>query len=187
MNNNYQQKDHQDALVNTHFLLVTRLARYYRNKYSNALEMADLVSAGEEALVLASRTFDPSLGTPFSAYAAQSIKNAFKKAYKELQPVAFVRFQDESQYNALEEQLWSDYEHELERQDRINKVQDMVSHLNEKEQHLYKLRFVDDTTLQKMGAYFNVSHQAVDHRLHRMYNKLGAMLAPGVLSYLSSA
>ena len=172
MNNNHHQKDYQDALVKAHFSLVMKLARCCRNKYSNALEMADLISAGEEALVLASRAFNPSVGTPFGAYAAQSIKNAFKRAYKELQPVVFVRFQDAAQYDALEEQLWSDYEHELKRQDRIDKVRDMVSHLNEKDQHLYKLRFEDDITLQKMGAYYNVSHQAVDHRLHRMYNKI---------------
>ena len=203
MNNNYQsmidanvpsqsltlssRKDYQDALVTTHFPLVMKLARCCSKNYSNALELADLVSAGEEALVLASRTFDPSVGAPFGAYAAKSIKNAFKKAYKELHPVVFVRFQDAAQYDALEGQLWSDYEHELKRQNRIDEVRDLVGQLDDREHRLYELRFVDDMTLQEMGDYYETSHQAVDHRLHRMYNKLGVKLAPGDCSYRRSA
>ena len=181
------RKDYQDALVTAHFSLVMKLARCCSKNYSHALEMSDLVSAGEEALVLASRTFDPSVGVPFGAYAAKSIKNAFKKAYKELHPVVSVRFQDAAQYDALEGQLWSDYEYELKRQNRIDEVRDLVGQLDDREHRLYELRFVDDMTLQEMGAYYGVSHQAVDHRLHRMYNKLGVKLAPGDCSYRRSA
>ena len=181
------RNDYQDALVTAHFPLVMKLARCCQKNYSHALEMSDLVSAGEEALVLASRTFDPSVGAPFSAYAAKSIKNAFKKAYKELHPVVSVRFQDAAQYDALEGQLWSDYEYELKRQNRIDEVRDLVGQLDDREHRLYELRFVDDMTLQEMGAYYGVSHQAVDHRLHRMYNKLGVKLAPGDCSYRRSA
>ncbi len=181
------RKDYQDTLVTAHFPLVMKLAKCCWKNYSNALEMADLVSAGEEALVLASRTFDPSVGAPFGAYAAKSIKNAFKKAYKELHPVVFVRFQDAAQYDTLEGQLWSDYEHELKRWNRIDEVRDLVGQLNDKEHRLYELRFVDDMTLQEMGTYYETSHQAVDHRLHRMYNKLGVKLAPEDYSYRRSA
>ena len=181
------RKDYQDALVTAHFPLVMKLARCYSKNYSNALEMADLVSAGEEALVLASRTFDPSVGAPFDAYAAKSIKNAFKKTYKELHPVVFVRVQDAAQFDALEGELWSDYEHELKRQNRIDEVRDLVGQLADREHRLYELRFVDDMTLQEMGAYYGVSHQAVDHRLYRMYNKLGVKLAPRDYSYRRSA
>ena len=152
------RNDYQDALVTAHFPLVMKLARCCQKNYSHVLEMADLVSAGEEALVMASRKYDPSVGAPFVAYAAQLIKLAFKQAYKELHPVVFVRFQDAAQYDALEEQLWSDYEHETRRQDRINEVHDLVGQLNDKEYRLYELRFVDDMTLQEMGDYYETSH-----------------------------
>ena len=80
---------YQNHLVATHLPLVKKLACYvmlqFKNSYTLCLE--DLISAGDEALVLASRKFDPAKGIPFAAYARKAVENAMRNEIRRLLPV----------------------------------------------------------------------------------------------------
>lgn len=67
---------HPDVLAADHVPLVAHLVRELSARIPAAVDRDDLRSAGLVALVLAARSFDPTLGVPFTAYATTRIRGA---------------------------------------------------------------------------------------------------------------
>lgn len=184
---------YQDSLVSSHLSLVQKMAKIFLKKFTETcLEYDDLVSAGDEALVKASREYNPDRGVPFEAFAWCFIKNSFTKAYWELQPVKLnsknchsVKFMciDEIQGDGLESLLCMLDSYDIEREELVCAVTNVVSRLNYKERLLFKLRFEDGLTLKELGGIFHVSHQAVAKQVDRMLLKLKEMLVREVYGY----
>jgi RNA polymerase sigma factor FliA len=65
-----------EQLAVDHIPLVAHLVREVSGRIPASVDRDDLRSAGLVALVAASRAFDPDLGVPFPAYAAQRIRGA---------------------------------------------------------------------------------------------------------------
>ncbi|MDF1603587.1 sigma-70 family RNA polymerase sigma factor [Nocardioides sp. YIM 152315] len=65
-----------EQLAVDHIPLVAHLVREVSGRIPASVDRDDLRSAGLVALVAASRAFDPDLGVPFAAYAAQRIRGA---------------------------------------------------------------------------------------------------------------
>ena len=64
------------ALFEAHLHLVDVVARQLTKQIGPVLDLEDLVSYGQEGLLLAARRFDPSQGTPFRRYANYRIRGA---------------------------------------------------------------------------------------------------------------
>ncbi len=65
-----------ERLAEQHLALVAHLVREVSGRVPASVDRDDLRSAGLLALVTAARSFDPSVGTPFGAYAAVRIRGA---------------------------------------------------------------------------------------------------------------
>ena len=80
---------YQNYLASSHHSLVKTLARNIQSKFGNSYRVSlnDLISAGDEALVGASRAFNPDKGVPFGAYARTVIMRAMRKELFNLLPV----------------------------------------------------------------------------------------------------
>ncbi len=68
--------EQQRALVREHLPVVGYLVSEVMSRMPAHVHRDDLVSAGQLALVLAARGFDPTLGVPFGHYARQRIRGA---------------------------------------------------------------------------------------------------------------
>ena len=188
-------KAYQDYLVEAHLSLVERLAcnvmYNFKNSYTLCLE--DLISAGEEVLVIASRTFNPAKGVPFAAYARTAIENAMRSELRRLLPVNlksawktdFVSFNDskafddsvfnsdESEYpsSKLNEGLdwltnWDD--EEQYQQERLN---NFIKRLSPEDRDIVESYYgfnSDPLTFKQLGEQHNVSLQAVNKKEKRI-------------------
>lgn len=80
---------YQNYLATTHHSLVKPIARDIQSRFGNnyRVSLYDLISAGDEALVEASRAYNPDKGVPFGAFARMVIKHAMHKELFRLLPV----------------------------------------------------------------------------------------------------
>lgn len=80
---------YQNYLAASHHSLVKTLAHIIHGRFSNSYKVSpnDLISAGDEALVWASRAYNPDKGVPFRAYARTVIMRAMHKELFGLLPV----------------------------------------------------------------------------------------------------
>ncbi len=71
-------------LVEEHLALVARLARNVRGELDTTVPAEELEAYGHEALVVASRRWDPRRGVPFSSYARHRVRGAILDGIAEL-------------------------------------------------------------------------------------------------------
>lgn len=192
----------QNQLVATHLSLVKTLACYVMFKFENSYTLCldDLISAGDEALVLASRSFDPTKGVPFAAYARRAVVNAMHKEIFRLLPVNmksawrtdFTSFSygkafDDSVFNLGESE---DLEHNLlelneklgwfcnwndEEQDLQVRLRRVIDRLNPEDRNLIEDYFGfngEALTLRKLGEQRSITLQAVEKRKARILKQL---------------
>jgi RNA polymerase primary sigma factor len=76
-NNEVEQKKALETLILSNLRLVVKIAHDFRGC---GLPIADLISEGNIGLMRASKTFDPTLGSKFSTYAAWWIKQTMRRA-----------------------------------------------------------------------------------------------------------
>lgn len=195
---------YRDHLVATHLKLVEKLAQSVMSNFRNSytLCVSDLVSAGEEALVLASRTFDPIKGVAFGAYATKAIQHAMHNELRRLLPVdlktawntkdksfSYRTFFDDSVFNSEEDRepdLWKldeqNYRHgnwEEEEQYRQEGLKLALGCLNPQDRSLIENHYGfngDALTFAQLGEQHNVSFQAVAKKTKRVLNQLRADL-----------
>ena len=197
-----EEFDNSDQLVATHLSLVKTLACYVMFRFENSYTLCldDLISAGDEALVLASRSFDPTKGVPFAAYARRAVVNAMHKEVLRLLPVNmksawrtdFTSFSygkafDDSVFNLdeseclehnmlkLNENLgwlcnWNDEEQDL--QARLRRIIDRLAPEDRKLIEDYFGFNGEALTLKKLGEQRSITLQAVEKRKARIIRQL---------------
>jgi DNA-directed RNA polymerase specialized sigma subunit len=171
----------------------------FRNSYT--LCLSDLTSAGEEALVLASRAYNPAKEIPFGAYARKAIGHAIRNEIRNLLPIDlksawktdFISFSygkalddsvfnsDDSEYNpsALHEgRSWLCNWDEEERclQERVTGA---LGRLVPDDRSLVEDYFGfngDALTLEKLGEQRRVTLQAIGKRKKRILNQMHSEL-----------
>jgi RNA polymerase sigma factor (sigma-70 family) len=67
----------RNMLVVSHLRLVARMAKDFHYKSGKRLAIMDFIGWGNELLMDATKTYNPSDGTPFTAYIIQVLKNEF--------------------------------------------------------------------------------------------------------------
>jgi RNA polymerase primary sigma factor len=73
----------EDDLVSSHLPLVKWFARKFYTENKDFVDLDDLVGAGNEALVIAARRFEPARGYQFSTYAHWWIQNRMLKLIRD--------------------------------------------------------------------------------------------------------
>ena len=192
----------QNRLAEAHLPLVEKLACYLMNLFENSYTLCrqDLISAGEEALVRASRKFDPAKGVPFAAYAKKAIGNAMRLEIRKLLPIDlksawktdFTSFSygkafDDSVFNSSESGSpetnllklnenrswlcnWDEEEQRLKEQ-----LTDTLGRLPSDDKLLIEDYFGfngDALTLEKLGEQRRVTLQAIGKRKQRILKQL---------------
>ena len=173
-------------LVKRFLFLVEEQEAKFMNQFgdNNRLCEGDMASAGYEALLEAAQSFDPTCGLPFEPYARKAIKNAMQNELRELFPVdlkttwnkdGFV-YGDTFNSCGIDELPsrwccnWDDDECYLK-----ELLADAISRLSTSERTLIEARYGYDgeqMRLVDLGNLLNVSHQAIDKKLHRILQKL---------------
>lgn len=192
------KKAYQDYLVETNLQLVETLAYDvmfdFKNSYTLCLE--DLISAGNESLVLVSRTFDPAKGVPFGAYARKAIKRAMCNELRRLLPVDlksawktdYVSFSygkafDDSVFNPTDSD-GSEYDHSKlnenlnwlsnwddEEQYQQERLIESIKRLSPEDRDIVESHYGfngEPLTFKQMGEQRNVSFQAVNKKEKRI-------------------
>lgn len=194
-------KAYQDHLVEKHLYLVDQLAKTFMNKFesNNRLCEGDMHSVGYEALVLATRTYDPNEGKSFVSYAQTVIKNAMKGELLDLFPVDLKSSWKKDGFHYSEtfdstvfEDATADKrsnwlcDWEEERQSLLDSLSEAFKHLTPQERSLIEARFGfngQEMRLVDLGDQLHISHQAVDKRLHNILDKLLTLLNTGRTPY----
>ena len=192
------ERAYQDRLSTSHIQLVEKLAKKVLEQFNQSypLCLSDLISVGEEALVQASRSYDPSKGFPFGAYAKTVILNAMHNELRRLLPVdpksawnddgfCYGKHFDNSIFN-FDKGMDSDFS-------ELNEINDYFSNWNEEEQYmidrmtlimkrldpkdrdLIENRFGfkgEKMTLKQLGDRYNTSVQAVSKKEKRILRQL---------------
>ena len=177
---------YQTHLVKSSLYLVEEQEIQFMIHYgdNNRLCKGDMANAGYEALLAAARAYDPTSGLPFEPYARKAIRNAMHSELRDLFPVDLKTTwkRDDFVYgetfssSAIEESLpswccnWDDDESYLK-----ELLADAISQLSKEERKLIEARYGYDgeqMRLAELGNLLNVSHQAVDKKLHRILQKL---------------
>lgn len=184
-------------LVKSSLFLVEEQEAKFMNQFgdNNRLCKGDMASAGYEALLEAALSFDPTCGLPFEPYARKTIKNAMQNELRELFPVdlkttwnkdGFV-YGDTFNSSGIDELPsrwccnWDDDERYLK-----ELLADAISRLSESERTLIEARFGyngEQMRLVDLGNLLNVSHQAIDKKLHRILQKLRHLISDGYHPY----
>ena len=195
---------YRDYLVDTHLELVESLARSVMFKFKNSytLCVGDLISAGEEALVLASRSYDPAKGVAFCAYATRAIQHAMHNELRRMLPVdpktawntedkslGYKTFFDDSILNSSENpepDSWKLYEQgqwlnnwEEEEQYWKDCLTVALGRLDAKDRDLIEDYYGingEAMTLNQLGEQHEVSFQAVAKKKKRVLEQLRADL-----------
>ena len=197
------KKAYENHLVASHLHLVKQLActAWYNFRNSYTLCLSDLISAGEEALVIASRTYNPAKGVPFGAYVRKVIGHAISNEIRKLLPVdlksawktdylsfSYGKALDDSVFNADDSKYtsstlregrswlsnWDEEERCLE-----EKVADTLGRLDPDDRSLIEDYFGfngDALTLEKLGEQRRVTLQAVGKKKKRILNQMRSEL-----------
>jgi RNA polymerase sigma factor (sigma-70 family) len=175
-----------NMLVETHIDLVSRMAKQLMKKNANCdwLTEDDLLGAGFEALVAASRTYDAERNASFKTYAMTCIKNAMLAEIRNMFPIKvhnnglrtdLVR-SDEADGKAKLHELVNLLGYWESEQRRLKEtVAELMSHLSHDECWLLRCYYgFDDEamTLQGIANLLLVSPQAVHKRLKNVHDKL---------------
>jgi RNA polymerase sigma factor (sigma-70 family) len=175
-----------NMLVETHLGLVKAVAKYLmkNNQHCDWLTEDDLVGAGYEALVAASRAYDASREASFKTYASTCIRNAMLAEIRNMFPVKVNDSQlrtglirsDETDGAAELHELAGLLGHWESEQRRLKEtVAELMTHLSHDERWLLRCYYgFDDEpmTLQGIADLLLVSPQAVHKRMKRVHDKL---------------
>ena len=62
----------------------------------------------------------------------------------------------------------------VERNLQLENLRKAIAELDEQEQHLISLRYLDERTMEEIGKVFGISKMAVSKRLKKLHEKLGS-------------
>lgn len=201
----FSLKAYQDHLVVSNLYLVDQLAKTFMNKFesNNRLCDGDMHSVGYEALVHASRTYNPNDSKSFKSYAWTVIENAMKNELRDLFPVDLKTswqkdsfcysetFDDKALISSFSDKRnswlcnWED-----DQKDLLEALAMAFNRLNPKDRSLIEDRYGfngKEMKLIDLGDKHHVSHQAVDKKLHRILNKLYELLNTSSYTYKKCA
>lgn len=194
-------KAYQDHLVESHLYLVDRLAKSFMNKFesNNRLCDGDMHSVGYEALVRASRTYNPFNDRTFKSYAWTVIENAMKCELRDLFPVDLKTSWQKDSFNyseTFDDKALTDNSSDKrsnwlcnwddDQKDLLEALALAFNRLNPQDRSLIEDRYgfnSEEMKLIDLGDKHHVSHQAVDKKLHRILNKLHELLNTGSYTY----
>lgn len=196
----------QSKLIQVNYDLVGILARKLsmRCQKCSWVTVDDLVSAGDEALVKATQSYDPSREANFRTYASHCIWNEMLAEIKCLFPVKMSDKQRESvsivRYDAYDSD-WDcpnpsffdkiqakgmhynwDWEHECQ----LEKLNRAVSKLESKDQALVYRRYGyegEPMTFKQIATLEQVTPQAVCKQLNGVHNKLREQVLDDQISF----
>ena len=172
-------------LAEQHLNLVYRLGTSLMKKNNNPrLELNDLTDTGYAALLNACEHFDESMGVPFEHYASRTIRRAMIKHIKENVSCKIVTL-DEAISLDCSCCDWSAENNYL-----LELLKEAMNTLTLSERQLVESRFGFDNKelkLRELGAQMNISLQAVDKKLKRIYIKLRRYLDEHRYTYSNCA
>ena len=196
----------QSQLIQANYDLVGILARKLIKRYQKCswVTVDDLVSAGDEALVNATQSYDPSRGANFRTHASHCIWNDMLAEIRSLFPVKMSDKQRESvsivRYDAYDFDWDSpnpsffdkiqakgmycnwDWEHECQ----LEKLNRAVSKLESKDQTLVYRRYGykgEPMTYKQIATLEQVTPQAVCKQLNGVHNKLREQVLDEQISF----
>ena len=174
------------SLAEQHLNLVSRqresLLRKNWNNYR--LQANDLTDAGYAALLDSCEHYDDTKGIPFEHYAARAVRRAMIKHIREIAP---------NNMATLDEAISTDRsccDWRFENEYLLELLKEAMNTLTPEERQLVESRFgFDDKPmkLRELGNKMNISLQAVDKRLKRIYDKLHRYLDQYQFTYSNCA
>lgn len=157
------------VLYNQRFL-VNRALEFHKN--CPALDLEDIISAGNCGLIEAVKKFKPDLGNRFTTYAAYHIKNRIyeyaEKAHTTYTNEAMIL--DEPVSNSLEgsenlEDYLCTYEEDFDKNLQKQELYQALMELSQKERDVLCSHFgafgYKEATLQEIGEKYNITKQRV--------------------------
>lgn len=177
---------HNYTLAEQHLNLVSsqRDSLLKKNWFNRKIEANDLTDTGYAALLDACEHFDVSRGIPFEHYASRAIHHAMVKHIKSVSSVDFITL-DEA---ICEDRSACDWRFENEY--LLELLREAMGTLTPEERHLVECRYGFENRpmkLREMGAYMNISLQAVDKKLKRILDKLRQYLDENHYTYNNCA
>lgn len=196
----------QSQLIQANYDLVGILARKLnmRCQKNSWVTVDDLVSAGDEALVKATQSYDPSRGASFRTHASHCIWNDMLAEIRSLFPVKMSDKQRESvsivRHDAYDSDWDSpnpsffdkiqakgmycnwDWEHECQ----LEKLNRAVAKLEPKDQNLVYRRYgykSEPMTYKQIATLEQVTPQAVCKQLNGVHNKLREQVLDEQISF----
>ena len=157
------------AEQNLHLVSRQRESLLRKNWNNYRLQSNDLTDVGYAALLDSCEHYDESMGIPFEHYAARTIRRAMIKHIHEIAPNNITTIDEAISLD----RSCCDWSSENEYLKEL--LKEAMNSLSPEERQLVESRFGFDKKplkLRELGAERNISLQAVDKQLKRIYAKL---------------
>lgn len=172
------------AEKNLHLVSRQRESLLRKNWNNYRLQANDLTDAGYAALLDACEHYNDSMGIPFEHYASRIIHRTMIKHIHEIAPNNIASLDEAISWDR------SCCDWRLENEYLLELLKEAMNTLTPEERQLVESRFGFDNKpmkLRELGEKMNISLQAVDRKLKRIYDKLHRYLDQYQYTYSNCA
>ena len=166
-----------------HFSLVKRTAFHLKSRVPPNIDLDDLIQAGLEGLVQASKSYDSTKNVTFEGFAKVRIKGAMldevrRLSYATRTTVSLKREQSEVSSDSNQGIIGEDIdessnpEDQVDRDETLSILQALIAELPERTQLVLNLYYVEELNLKEIAAVLSISEGRVSQILSETASKL---------------